>query len=278
MNAEDAEAQDILTCIREGWKVGQTGRETYRSVDRSLNTKEDILSRFRHIEEAIENTGKIADRIELDIPLDQWHFARCGIYPRKTADDVCARMFTSMSKSIIRRLLMPLRSGLNMSLTSLRPKVTRRTSSVADFVAYAKAHGIVETTRGSAAGSIVSYILGITTVDPLRFQLPFERFFNPFRPSPPDIDTDFADNRREEMIAYVTNKYGKDKVAQIITFGTMAARESVRDVGRALGLSYSFSDQVAKLIPLGAQGFPMTIERALKEEPDLKNYLILMRT
>ena len=113
-------------------------------------------------------------------------------------------------------------------------------------------------------------MLGITTVDPIRFNIPFERFLNPYRPSPPDIDTDFADDRRDKMIAYVTSKYGADKVAQIITFGTMAARASVRDVGRALGLAYSFCDQVAKLIPMGAQGFPMTIERALKEEPDLK--------
>ena len=135
---------------------------------------------------------------------------------------------------------------------------------------YAKDHGIVESTRGSAAGSLVSFVLGITTVDPLRFQLPFERFLNPFRPSPPDIDTDFADDRREEMIEYVTKKYGDHRVAQIITFGTMAARASVRDTGRALGMSYSFCDQVAKLIPPGAQGFPMTIERALNEEPDLK--------
>ena len=134
---------------------------------------------------------------------------------------------------------------------------------------YAKQNGIVESTRGSAAGSLVSYVLGITTVDPIYFKLPFERFLNPFRPSPPDIDTDFADDRREEMIEYVTKKYGEDKVAQIITFGTMAARASVRDVGRALGYSYSFCDQVAKLIPMGSQGFAMTIERALKEEPDL---------
>ena len=141
---------------------------------------------------------------------------------------------------------------------------------VGDFVQYAKDHGIVETTRGSAAGSVVSYVLGITTVDPIKFKLPFERFLNPFRPSPPDIDTDFADDRREEMIAYVTQKYGKDKVAQIITFGTMAARAAARDVGRALGLSYTFCDQVAKLIPMGSQGFPMTLERALKEEPELK--------
>jgi len=142
---------------------------------------------------------------------------------------------------------------------------------VQDFINWAKSKDIVcGPGRGSAAGSIISYLIGITEIDPLKYDLLFERFLNPFRPSPPDIDTDFADDRRDDMIKYVTEKYGADKVAQIITFGTMAARGSVRDVGRALGLSYSFCDQVSKLIPMGAQGFPMTIKRAIDEEPDLK--------
>src|SRR3989339_1799913 len=127
---------------------------------------------------------------------------------------------------------------------------------VADYVHYARTHGIVETTRGSGAGSIVAYAMGITTVNPLYFKLPFERFLTLSRPSPPDVDADFADDRRDEMVAYVTKKYGADKVAQIITFGTMAARGSIRDVGRALGFSYSFCDQVSKAIPFGTQGFP----------------------
>ncbi|PIR03641.1 MAG: DNA polymerase III subunit alpha [Candidatus Magasanikbacteria bacterium CG11_big_fil_rev_8_21_14_0_20_39_34] len=268
---EDAEAQDILRCISEGWKVDYTDREDYRHVDRSFNTQEDITSRFRHIPEAIENTGKIADRVNLEIELDKWHFAPVELPPGKNADDVlreeafrCApTFFPEMGKEIVDRL--------EYELDIIKTKgYSPYFICVADFVDYAKQHGIVESTRGSAAGSLVSYVLGITTVDPIRFKLPFERFLNPFRPSPPDIDTDFADDRREEMIEYVTRKYGEDKVAQIITFGSMAARASVRDVGRALGLSYNFCDQVAKLIPPGAQGFPMTIERALKEEPDLK--------
>ena len=124
--------------------------------------------------------------------------------------------------------------------------------------------------RGSAAGSVISYILGITGIDPFYFRLPFERFLNPFRPSPPDIDLDFADDRRDEVIAYVTQRYGDDKVAQIITFGTMEARGAVRDAGRALGMPYAKPDRISKLIPLGLQGSGMTIEKALEMTPELE--------
>ncbi|PIR77459.1 MAG: DNA polymerase III subunit alpha, partial [Candidatus Magasanikbacteria bacterium CG10_big_fil_rev_8_21_14_0_10_38_6] len=271
LNTEDAEAQDILLCIGKGWKVGYTNREDYRQVDRSLCSEEDIISRFRHVPDAIANTVKIADRINIEIELDNWHFAPVDLPPGKTADEhlrdeayrLAPKFYPDMQKEVGERI--------EYELGIIKTKgYSPYFICVADYVAYAKSHGIVESTRGSAAGSLVSYVLGITTVDPLRFKLPFERFLNPFRPSPPDVDTDFADDRREEMIEYVTKKYGEDRVAQIVTFGTMAARASVRDTGRALGLSYGFCDQVSKLIPPGAQGFPMTIARALEEEPDLK--------
>ncbi|OIO18720.1 MAG: DNA polymerase III subunit alpha [Candidatus Magasanikbacteria bacterium CG1_02_41_34] len=271
LNPDDTEAQDVLRCISEGWRVDMGHREDFRHVDRSFNTAEDITSRFRHVPDAIENTVKIAERVHIEIELDQWHFAPVALPPGKTADEalrdeafLCAPTFyPEMGKEIIDRI--------EYELDIIKTKgYSPYFICVADYVRYAKNNGIVESTRGSAAGSLVSYVLGITTVDPIRFKLPFERFLNPLRPSPPDVDTDFADDRRDEMIAYVTKKYGEDKVAQIITFGTMAARAAVRDVGRALGLSYNFCDQVAKLIPQGAQGFPMTLERALKEEPDLK--------
>ena len=271
LEPDEAEAQDILTCIREGWKVGQTNREDYRQVDRSMNKEKDILSRFRHVQEAVENTGKIADRVNIEIELDKWHFAPVDLPEGKTAADV----LTEQTWANVGRYYSPVTDEVKERIEYELGIINKKGYSpyflcVGDYVQYAKDHGIVETTRGSAAGSVVSYVLGITTVDPIKFKLPFERFLNPFRPSPPDIDTDFADDRREEMISYVTQKYGKDKVAQIITFGTMAARAAARDVGRALGLSYTFCDQVAKLIPMGSQGFPMTLERALKEEPDLK--------
>ncbi len=271
LHTEDAEAQDILRCIAEGWKVDYTNREDYRQVDRSFNSSADITSRFRHVPEAIENTVKIAERIDLQIPLNVWHFAPIEVPQGKTYDEhlrdeayrCVGNFYNPVTEEITKRI--------EYELDVIKTKgYSPYFLCVADYVGYAKKVGIVESTRGSAAGSLVSYVLGITTVDPMRFKLPFERFLNPFRPSAPDIDTDFADDRREEMIEYVTKKYGADRVAQIITFGTMAARASVRDVGRALGYSYSFCDQVSKLIPQGAQGFPMTIERALKEEPDLK--------
>ncbi len=271
LNPDDAEAQDILRCISEGWKVEYTNREDYRQVDRSLNLGDDIISRFRHVPEAIENTLKIAARVDIQIPLNVWHFAPIEVPPGKTHDEHLRDEAYRCVGNFYNPVTDEIKQRIEYELDIIKTKgYSPYFLCVADYVGYAKKVGIVESTRGSAAGSLVSYVLGITTVDPMRFNLPFERFLNPFRPSAPDIDTDFADDRREEMIEYVTKKYGADRVAQIITFGTMAARASVRDVGRALGLSYSFCDQVAKLIPQGAQGFPMTIERALKEEPDLK--------
>ncbi|MBT3539213.1 DNA polymerase III subunit alpha, partial [Candidatus Parcubacteria bacterium] len=271
LDFNEAEAQDILRCISNGWKVGQTDREDFRHVDRSFNTAKDIISRFKHVPEAIENTVKIADRINIEIPLDNWHFAPVDLPEGKNADEHLRDEAYKYVVNFYEEVTQEIKDRIEYELDIIKTKgYSPYFISVADYVGYAKRNGIVESTRGSAAGSLVSYVLGITTVDPMRFKLPFERFLNPYRPSPPDIDTDFADDRRDEMIEYMTKKYGKDRVAQIITFGTMAARASVRDVGRALGLSYSFCDQVAKLIPQGAQGFPMTIERALKEEPDLK--------
>ncbi len=140
---------------------------------------------------------------------------------------------------------------------------------VADLLRHAREAGIYTNTRGSAAGSLVSYLCGITTVDPIAFQMPFERFLNPERPNAPDIDMDIADNRRDELIDYVRRKYGEDKVAQIGTFGTMMARAAVRDVARALGHPYGLGDTIAKLIPFGKQGFPVTITSALEATPEL---------
>lgn len=271
LNPDDAEAQDILFCIGKGWKVDYLDREDYRQVDRSLCSGDDIASRFRHVPEAVTNTIHIASRIDIQIELNNWHFAPIDLPPGKTADDVLREESYRLAPNFYPNMGKDVTDRIDYELDIIKTKgYSPYFLCVADYVQYAKDHGIVESTRGSAAGSLVSFVLGITTVDPLRFKLPFERFLNPFRPSPPDIDTDFADDRREEMIEYVTKKYGANRVAQIVTFGTMAARASVRDTGRALGLSYNFCDQVAKLIPPGAQGFPMTIERALNEEPDLK--------
>ncbi len=270
LDPDDAEAQDIVTCIKNGQKVDQPNRFSLRHVDRSLNTEEDMAGRFSHIPEAITNTQKIVDECNIEIELGVWHFPPVDIPPNKTADDelkdqVMTRLaaLLEMTDEVVERA--------EYELDIIKTKgYSTYFLSVADFVQWARDHGIVETTRGSAAGSIVAYALNITTVNPLYFKLPFERFLNPQRPSAPDIDTDFADDRRDEVIKYVTEKYGRDHVAQIVTFGTMAARAAARDAGRALGMSYNFCDQVAKLIPQGAQGMPMTIGKALSEAPDLK--------
>lgn len=270
LDPSDSEAQDIVTCIRMGRQVSDPSRPKMLHVDRSLNDEADIRSRFGHVPEAIENTQKIVDACTVEIPLGKWFFPPIPIPEGKTADQeledqTWARLPTLMEVTD------DVRERVRYELDIIKTKgYAAYFLAVADYVQWARDNGIVETTRGSAAGSLVSYALNITTVNPLYFKLPFERFLNPERPSAPDIDTDFADDRRDEVHAYVTRKYGADKVAQIVTFGTMAARAAARDAGRALGMSYNFCDQVAKLIPVGAQGFPMTIERALKEAPDLK--------
>jgi len=141
---------------------------------------------------------------------------------------------------------------------------------VADFLREAKKRNILTNIRGSVAGSVTTYVTGVTHLNPFEYKIPFERFLNPERPSAPDIDMDFASDGRDEMLDYAREKYGEDKVAQIGTFGTMAARSSVKDAARAMGYDYSLGDKISKLIPLGAQGFPMTIELALEQENSLK--------
>lgn len=270
LNPEDAEAQDILTCIRDGRTLEEPDRQSMVGIDCSMATGKDIASRFKHIPEALENTVKIAERVDLKLELNKWNFPHVDLPEGKTVDEYLRDLVYEKLPKLI-EVTEDVKKRADYELEVIAKKgYSPYFLVVADYVNYARKHDIVETTRGSAAGSVVAYAMGITTVNPLFFKLPFERFLNPFRPSPPDIDADFADDRRDDMIAYVTEKYGADRVAQIITFGTMAARGSIRDVGRALGYSYSFCDQVSKMIPFGAQGFQMTIAKALDLEPDLK--------
>ncbi|MFA6424424.1 MAG: DNA polymerase III subunit alpha, partial [Candidatus Magasanikbacteria bacterium] len=269
LNSDDAEAQDILTCIRDGKTIDDTDRQSSAAIDTSLCTAEEIYERFPNDAEALANTAKIAERVNLKLELNKWVFPHLDLSPGKTADQTLRDLVYEKLPLLI-TIDDVVRTRVDYELGVIAQKgYSIYFIVVADFVHYARTHGIVETTRGSGAGSIVAYAMGITTVNPLYFKLPFERFLNPFRPSPPDIDADFADDRRDEMIAYVTQKYGADKVAQIITFGTMQAKGSIRDVGRALGYPYSFCDQVSKLIPMGVQGFGMTIAKAKDLEKDL---------
>ncbi len=272
LNPVEAEAQDVLTCIKDGKTLDAPGRFTLRHVDRSLNDTQDITRRFKHVPEAISNTVAIAQRCTVEIPVDVWYFPDVTIAEGNTAEGALKGMVhTGLQKRFGGNVSHELVNRVQYELDVINKRgFAPYFLAVSDYIAWAKAKGIVTTTRGSAAGSLVSYCIGITNVDPVRFKLPFERFLNPFRPSPPDIDADFADYRRDEVIRYVTEKYGVENVAQICTFGTMAARASIRDVGRVLGYSYGMVDKIAKLVPFGSQGFPMTIKRALEISPEFK--------
>lgn len=272
--SEDAQAQETLLCVQMQTTILDKNRKLSMidSPDFYIKSSEEMTQAFLDIPEAIENTIKIANRCDVKITLGKWHMPIFEVpgnftpakYLKNKVDEGLIKRYGKISAKIKER------ADYELSVISKKEYETYFLV-VSDFVNWAKDHKIlVGPGRGSAAGSVVSYSLGITDVDPFYFKLPFERFLNPQRPSAPDIDLDFADTRRDEVIAYVTKKYGEDKVAQIITFGTMEARGSVRDVGRALGMPYSQPDRIAKMMPQGWQGHAMTIDNALTQSPDLK--------
>lgn len=239
--------------------------------DFSFITTDKALELFADLPEALENTLKICDSCNLNLELGKWVFPNYVVESGLSYDDELRRITMAgfewrklpQSEDLVKRA--------NYELEVIKTKgYAPYFLVVSDLLRHAHDAGIFTTTRGSAAGSFVSYLTGITNVNPIYFNLPFERFLNPDRPSAPDIDMDIADNRRDEMITYARQKYGEDHVAQIGTFGTMLARGSVRDVARALGYSFDEGDRIAKLIPMGSQGFPMTIDHAFELVPELK--------
>ena len=270
----DARAQEILLCIQTQTTLTTPNRKLsmISSPDFYVKSQEEMKGLFIQTPQAIENTSKIAEMCSVEISLGKWIMPIFNVPDNKTPADYIKNKAEEGLKIRYQKITPEIRERAEYELSIILKKgYETYILIVADFVNWAKNHGItVGPGRGSNAGSIVSYALGISDVDPLFFKLPFERFLNPMRPSPPDIDLDFADNRRDEVIEYVTKKYGKDKVAQIITFGTMEARGSVRDTGRALGMPYSIPDRIAKMIPPGWQGHAMTIEKALEQSIDLK--------
>jgi DNA polymerase-3 subunit alpha len=249
---------------------GERGRN--EDEDFSFISAETAENFFKDTPEAVMNTGVIADRCNLSFELGKWTFPAVPV--SKGFKDYDEELRSKAYAGIAERKLEESKEVIDRIEYELHIIVSKGFAVyyliVADLLAFARRAGILTTTRGSAAGSLVAYLTGITNIDPLFYKLPFERFLNPERPKAPDIDMDMADNRRDEMIAYTKQKYGEDHVAQIGTFGTMMARAAVRDVARALGHSYTTGDRIAKLIPIGSQGFPMTIDRALELEPDLK--------
>jgi DNA polymerase-3 subunit alpha len=271
---EDSEAQDVLVCIGTAQTVGGTDRLDMRGYDLSLKSVEKMQELFYDLPEALENTQKVADMCNLEILIDQRYFPKVEVPEGLTTAEYLKKITYEKAASLygVNEVVSPeILERIDYELNIICKKdFDTYFLMVADVVSGAHQIGAITNTRGSAAGSIVARILGITNVDPLYYELPFERFLTLHRPTPPDIDLDIADNRRDEVIEYITKRYGADKVAQIITFGTMMARAAVRDVGRALGVSYSKCDQIAKMIPLGKQGFHMTLDKALEMNKELK--------
>ena len=238
--------------------------------DFSYITRARIQELFADLPEALENTARVADMCELELKLGTWVFPDFPLPSGRSTDEELRGLAEAgfsernMEKTDIAK------ERVDYELSVIQKKgYASYFLVVADLLRHAREEHILTNTRGSAAGSLVSYLTGITTVNPLEYNLPFERFLNPERPSPPDIDMDLADDRRDELIDYVRQKYGEQKVAQVGTFGTMMARAAVRDVARALGYPYSLGDTIAKLIPFGKQGFPVSIAGSLDEVPEL---------
>lgn len=272
--SSDAEAQEILLCIQTQTTIDTPNRKLSMidSPDFYMKSQEEMSQAFIDIPQAIENTVKIAAMCNVDISLGKWVMPRFEVPDGQSHDSYLEQLVWEGATKRYGEITPDIKERIDYELGVIFKKgYSTYFLTVADFVNWAKDHGIsVGPGRGSAAGSVISYSLRITDIDPFFFKLPFERFLNPLRPSAPDIDLDFADTRREEVIEYVTQKYGEDKVAQIITFGTMEAKGSVRDVGRALGMPYAGPDRISKMIPLGWQGHAMTLDTALEQSPDLK--------
>jgi len=271
---EDATAQDALVCISTGKNVSDVKRLRYVDVpDFYIKTADEMYEIFSDVPDACKNTNKIAEKCNLEIStLGKWYFPSFDLPKKTTAEKELKNLIKTRTKLRYPKPTKEIKKRIKYELDIIIGKgYASYFLIMMDMVNWSNEQGIITNTRGSAAGSIVSYILGVTTVDPIKYYLPFERFLNPFRPSPPDIDLDISDDRREEVLNYIGEKYGHDRVAQICTFGRMLSRAAVRDMARVLGYEYATGDKVAKLIPPPRQGFPVTIPSALDEVSELKN-------
>ena len=269
LRKEDAAMQDVLLCVQTGKTVDDENRMKFQTEEFYLKSEEDLRQLFPNVPEAFENTVKIADRCNLEFVFNEYHLPSFPVpegytneeYFRKLCYDGFRERYENPPKEYVDRL------EYEISVIS-RMGYVNYYLIVWDFIRYAKENGIpVGPGRGSGAASIVAYCMHITEVDPMQYALIFERFLNPERVSMPDFDTDFCQERRGEVIDYVVQKYGKDHVAQIATFGTMAARGAIRDVGRALNFTYAETDVVAKLVP---NTLHITLKEALEVSPKLK--------
>ena len=269
LRREDAAMQDVLLCVQTGKTVDDENRMKFQTEEFYLKSEEELKQLFPNVPEAFENTGKIADRCNLEFVFNEYHLPSFPVpegytneeYFRKLCMDGFRERYTDPPAHYLERLEYEIGVISRMGYVNYYLIVW-------DFIRYAKESGIpVGPGRGSGAASIVAYCMHITEVDPMKYALIFERFLNPERVSMPDFDTDFCQERRGEVIDYVVRKYGADRVAQIATFGTMAARGAIRDVGRVLNFTYAETDAVAKLVPTTLH---ITLKEALKVSPKLK--------
>ena len=267
--SSDAEAHDILLCVQTGKSLKDENRMRYEGGQYYVKSEEEMRRLFPYAPEAIENTGKIAERCNVEIEFGVTKLPRFDVPDGYTAWEYLNKLcFEGLDKRYTDNKE-ELRNRLNYELGVIKDMgYVDYFLIVWDFIRYAREQGImVGPGRGSAAGSLVSYTLGITKLDPIKYDLLFERFLNPERVSMPDIDVDFCFERRQEVIDYVVEKYGKDQVVQIVTFGTMAARGVIKDVGRVMDVPYVQCDTIAKMIP---QELNITIDKAMKANPELK--------
>ncbi len=270
--AEDEKPHDMLLCIQTGKKLSDENRMRYEGGQYYIKSEEEMRALFPYALQAVENTQKIAERCNVEIEFGVTKLPKYDVPEGYTSWEYLKYLCREGLKKHYPEVDQSLEDRLEYELSVIKSMgYVDYFLIVWDFIKYAKDHGIaVGPGRGSAAGSIVAYCLEITSIDPIRYQLLFERFLNPERVSMPDIDVDFCYERRQEVIDYVVEKYGTDRVVQIVTFGTMAAKGVIRDVGRVMDLPYAFVDGIAKMIPRGQNNQPVSLERALDMNPDLK--------
>ena len=267
---KDAEAHDILLCLQTGKKLSDENRMRYEGGQYFVKSEEEMKALFPYALDAIENTQKIADRCHVEIEFGVTKLPKFDVPDGYTSWEYLNKLcYEGLDERYSPKRVQELKPRLEYELSVIQKMgYVDYFLIVWDFIHFARENDImVGPGRGSAAGSLVSYTLGITKLDPIRYSLLFERFLNPERVSMPDIDVDFCYERRQEVIDYVVRKYGKDRVVQIVTFGTMAAKGVIRDVGRVMDLPYAMCDSIAKMIP---NELGITISKALKMNPELR--------
>lgn len=273
LKKEEAFAQDVLIMINTQTNINTPNRLSMANTpDYYVKSPKEMSEQFSDYPESLENTQKIADKCHVEIELGKWYFPKFKLPEGKSAEEILTDMVYSNAKQHYgNELSETIKQRLAYELDVICSKgYAAYFLIMRDFIAWCEQNDTPTNTRGSAGGSLVSFVLDIVTVDPLVYGLPFERFLNKDRPSPPDIDLDIADDQRQHMLFHIIEQYGQKSFAQICTFGRMMARGAVKDTARALGYEYAIGDKISKLIPMGSQGFPMSIDKALNTTPDLK--------